>query len=77
MKALRKVGIKVKRQVSLSTMFPLAKLHGPISSELTEMWEMRRCARQRQKDSQSTPPLYETVLLNGCSVHQYMTIWCF
>jgi condensin-2 complex subunit H2 len=63
-KASRKIRFKVKHRVSMSTLFPLAKLHGPISPELMEMWEMRRCAHQRQKDSQSTP-LYEKVLFDG------------
>lgn len=42
------------------TLFPPAKLHGTISPELTEMWEMQRCADERQKGSQS-PPLFEKV----------------
>ncbi|KAI5446428.1 condensin-2 complex subunit H2 [Lathyrus oleraceus] len=58
-KTSRKTRINVKHRVSMSTLFPPAKLHGPISPELTEMWEMRQCAQQRQKDSQSTLPLYE------------------
>lgn len=70
-KTSRKTRINVKHRVSMSTLFPPAKLHGPISPELTEMWEMRQCAQQRQKDSQSTLPLYEKVLFDGCCVHQY------
>ncbi|KAF1882003.1 hypothetical protein Lal_00038647 [Lupinus albus] len=57
-KTLKKNSINVTRQVSMSTMFPVAKLHGPISPELMEMWEMRRHNHERQKDSQSAP-LYE------------------
>ncbi|XP_045792419.1 condensin-2 complex subunit H2-like [Trifolium pratense] len=67
-KASKKVRINVRPRVSMTTLFPLAKLHGPISPELTKMWEMRRCAHQRQKDSQSSPPLYEKLrqsLING------------
>ncbi|KAJ1443105.1 Condensin-2 complex subunit H2, C-terminal [Sesbania bispinosa] len=58
-KALRKIGINVTHRVSMSTLFPLAKLHGPISPELMEMWEMRHHAHERQRGSQSPPPLYE------------------
>ncbi|KAE9594494.1 hypothetical protein Lal_00001364 [Lupinus albus] len=57
-KTLKKNRINVTRQVSMSMLFPVAKLHGPISPELMEMWEMRHHAYECQKDSQSAP-LYE------------------
>ncbi|KAK7290374.1 hypothetical protein RIF29_04753 [Crotalaria pallida] len=57
-KTLKKNSINVTHRVSMSTLFPVAKLHGPISPELMEMWEMRRHAHERQRDSQSVP-LYE------------------
>lgn len=47
--------------ISITTIFPIARLHGTISPELTEIWEMRCHAVERQKESQS-PPLYEKVL---------------
>jgi condensin-2 complex subunit H2 len=75
-KVSKKVRINVRPRVSMTSLFPLAKLHGPISPELTKMWEMRRCAHQRQKDSQSSPPLYEKVLVDGCSHSQYMILHC-
>ncbi|KAK7392850.1 hypothetical protein VNO78_21300 [Psophocarpus tetragonolobus] len=56
-KALKKNSINVRQQVPMSNLFPLAKLHGPISPELMEMWEMRHHVHERQKDSQA--PLYE------------------
>ncbi|OIV95225.1 hypothetical protein TanjilG_21615 [Lupinus angustifolius] len=57
-KTLKKNRINMTRQVSMSMLFPVAKLHGPISPELMEMWEMRHHAHECQKDSQSAP-LYE------------------
>ncbi|XP_019426450.1 PREDICTED: condensin-2 complex subunit H2-like isoform X2 [Lupinus angustifolius] len=57
-KTLKKNSINVTRRVSMSMLFPVAKLHGPISPELIEMWEMRRHDHERQKDSQSAL-LYE------------------
>ncbi|XP_015959667.1 condensin-2 complex subunit H2 [Arachis duranensis] len=57
-KGLKKNGINVRRRVSMSILFPPAKLHGPISPELMAMWEMQHHAHERQKDSTSLP-LYE------------------
>ncbi|MED6178848.1 hypothetical protein PIB30_111407, partial [Stylosanthes scabra] len=54
-KELKKNGINVRRRVSMSILFPPAKLHGPISPELMTMWEMRHHAHERQKDSESIP----------------------
>ncbi|XP_057957889.1 condensin-2 complex subunit H2 [Malania oleifera] len=42
----------------LSAEFPLAKLHGPISSEFMEIWERQCHAHERQQDPGSLP-LYE------------------
>lgn len=56
-KSLKKNTVNVRQPVTMSTLFPLAKLHGPISPELMEMWEMRQHVHERQRDSQ--PPLYE------------------
>ncbi|VVA37149.1 PREDICTED: condensin-2 complex subunit H2 [Prunus dulcis] len=66
-KASNRKGVSSTKQVSMITLFPPAKLHGTISPELTEMWEMQRCADERQKGSQS-PPLFEKLresLING------------
>ena len=57
----------MRQPVSMNTLFPLAKLHGPISPELMEMWEMRHHVHERQRDSQA--PLYEKVLFHGFSVN--------
>ncbi|KAK7329469.1 hypothetical protein VNO77_23638 [Canavalia gladiata] len=57
-KASKKNGIYVTRPVTMSTLFPLAKLHGPISPELMKTWEMRHHVHEQQRDSQY-PPLYE------------------
>ncbi|MED6227109.1 hypothetical protein PIB30_110299, partial [Stylosanthes scabra] len=54
-KELKKNGINVRLRVSMSILFPPAKLHGPISPELMAMWEMRHHAHERQKDSESIP----------------------
>ncbi|GFQ07324.1 condensin-2 complex subunit h2 [Phtheirospermum japonicum] len=45
-----------KKQVSLTSEFPLAKLCGPISTELTEIWEAKFGAAERLGKSES---LYE------------------
>jgi hypothetical protein len=44
----------------MTTMFPPAKLHGTVSPELTEIWEIRRHAHEGQRGSQS-PSLFEKV----------------
>ncbi|KVH95130.1 Non-SMC condensin II complex, subunit H2-like protein, partial [Cynara cardunculus var. scolymus] len=45
-------------KVSITEEFPLAKLHGPISAELYEIWEARRNVYGKDKEPQS-PPYYE------------------
>lgn len=57
-KALKKNSTNVRQPDTMSTLFPPAKLHGPISSELMEMWEMQHHVHEQQRDSQS-PPLFE------------------
>ncbi|CAA3030186.1 Hypothetical predicted protein [Olea europaea subsp. europaea] len=57
-KAHKRQGVGSKKHISISEEFPLAKLHGPISSELTEIWEAKHGTSERQEKSQS-PPLYE------------------
>ncbi|KAF7824485.1 Condensin-2 complex subunit H2 [Senna tora] len=57
-KALKRKGINLNRRVSISTLFPPAKLHGPINPELMDIWERQCHAYEQQKDS-SSPPLYE------------------
>lgn len=59
MKAFRRHGVCSTKHNILTTQFPLAKMHGPISPELTEIWEKHR-ACERQQEPQ-TPPLYEKV----------------
>ncbi|CAN1187152.1 Condensin-2 complex subunit H2 [Linum perenne] len=46
---------------SIAALFPLAKMHhGPISSELKDMWDLRQNSCNEHKNSQSDPaPLYE------------------
>ncbi|CAJ1963357.1 unnamed protein product [Sphenostylis stenocarpa] len=56
-KVLKKNNVNVKQPVTMISLFPLAKFHGPISPELMEMWEMRHNVRDRQRDSQA--PSYE------------------
>ncbi|KAJ7980298.1 Condensin-2 complex subunit H2 [Quillaja saponaria] len=66
-KVFRRNGINPTRQANKHTLFPLAKLHGPVSPELMDLWEKQRHAHERQRGSQS-PPLYEKLrqsLING------------
>ncbi|XP_027360025.1 condensin-2 complex subunit H2 [Abrus precatorius] len=57
-KVLKKNGFNVTQPVAMRTLFPPAKLHGPISTELMEMWEMRQHVHDPQRDSQPLT-LYE------------------
>ncbi|KHG03973.1 Condensin-2 complex subunit H2 [Gossypium arboreum] len=57
-KASRKNGVNSTKSIPITTLFPLARLHGTISPELTEMWERRQSAIEKQRESKS-PPLYE------------------
>ncbi|KAK1591031.1 hypothetical protein Q3G72_001131 [Acer saccharum] len=57
-KAFRRNGVNSTKRVSIITLFPPAKLHGIISPELSEIWETRHSASERQTTPQS-PPLYE------------------
>lgn len=49
-----------RKHQSLAKEFPLAKLSGPISTELTEIWEAKFCGSEKVGKSQSLP-LYEKV----------------
>ncbi|XP_031277198.1 condensin-2 complex subunit H2 [Pistacia vera] len=57
-KVFRRNGVKSTKQHSVTTLFPLAKLYGTISPELTQVWEMQQKAFEKQRASHS-PPLYE------------------
>ncbi|XWS14109.1 hypothetical protein CRYUN_Cryun36dG0094900 [Craigia yunnanensis] len=57
-KAFRRNGVNSTKNIPITTLFPLAKLHGTIGPELTEMWERRQNAFERQRESKSRP-LYE------------------
>lgn len=57
-KASRKNGVNSTKSIPITTLFPLARLRGTISPELTEMWERRQNAIEKQRESKS-PPLYE------------------
>lgn len=46
----------------LAVEFPLAKLHGPVSTELTDIWEAEFGALGKGGNSE-TPSLYEKVCL--------------
>ncbi|CAI9765850.1 unnamed protein product [Fraxinus pennsylvanica] len=56
-KANKRQGIGSRKHVSITKEFPLAKLNGPISSDLTEIWEAKRGNSERQGKSHT--PLYE------------------
>ncbi|XVE82175.1 hypothetical protein DITRI_Ditri15bG0125800 [Diplodiscus trichospermus] len=57
-KAFRRNGVISTKSIPITTLFPLARLHGTISPELTEMWDRRQNAFERQRESKSLP-LYE------------------
>ncbi|KAA8548961.1 hypothetical protein F0562_000645 [Nyssa sinensis] len=57
-KTFRRQGSDSTRRISITTQFPLARMHGTISSELTEIWETQHRAMEKQQTSQSRP-LYE------------------
>ncbi|KAK8548738.1 hypothetical protein V6N13_054484 [Hibiscus sabdariffa] len=57
-KASRKNMVNSKKSNPITTLFPLARLHGTISPELTEMWDRLQNATKKQRESKSTP-LYE------------------
>ncbi|PHU01743.1 hypothetical protein BC332_31530 [Capsicum chinense] len=52
----RRQGVVSRKLASLATEFPLAKLHGTISTDLNDVWERKCCAMNKQVDSQSPPP---------------------
>ncbi|KAK4354978.1 hypothetical protein RND71_027172 [Anisodus tanguticus] len=55
-KSNRRQGVVSKKLASLATEFPLARLHGTISTDFNDMWERKCCAMNKQVDSQSPPP---------------------
>ncbi|EEF45573.1 conserved hypothetical protein [Ricinus communis] len=66
-KPYRRNVVKSARQTSITTMFPLARMRGTISPELTEIWEAR-FSRSEKTESADSPPLYEKLrqsLSNG------------
>lgn len=66
-KAFKSKGVNLNRRVSLSSLFPPAKLHGPINPKLMNIWESQRYANKQRRDT-SSPPLYEKLrqsLING------------
>ncbi|XWS53586.1 hypothetical protein CRYUN_Cryun10bG0014100 [Craigia yunnanensis] len=65
-KAFRRNGVNSVKSIPITTLFPLARLHGAISPELTEMWERRQNAFERLRETKS-PALYEKLrqLLTG------------
>lgn len=64
MKVWRRHGTKSRKSISVVAQFPLAKMNGAISSDITEIWEAQRRAGENQQESQSPPP-YEKVLLEN------------
>lgn len=59
-KAMKRQGLNCPKHNPVMVEFPLARLDGPISAELREIWETKVCEAQRQSKTQS-PPLYEQV----------------
>ena len=59
-KSFRRQGINSTKRVPITKQFPLARMHGTISPELSEVWEARRHASESQHEPKSLP-LYEKV----------------
>nr|GEV82570.1 condensin-2 complex subunit H2 [Tanacetum cinerariifolium] len=57
-KAFRKEWSNPTTKISITDEFPLAKLHGPVSAELHEIWEAQNHVNEKDTEPQS-PPLYE------------------
>ncbi|KAG8369897.1 hypothetical protein BUALT_Bualt14G0061200 [Buddleja alternifolia] len=57
-KANKRVGVGTRKHLSISAEFPLAKLRGPISTELTEIWEAKFGASENHDESRPRT-LYE------------------
>lgn len=57
-KSFKRQGINSTKRIPITTQFPVAKMHGTISAELSEVWEARRRASERPQESKS-PSLYE------------------
>ncbi|KAJ0914801.1 putative condensin II complex subunit H2, condensin-2 complex subunit H2 [Helianthus annuus] len=57
-KAYRKKWPKPSTKVSITEEFPLAKLHGPISADVHEIWEANNHINEKDQETKS-PPLYE------------------
>lgn len=55
-KVWRRHGTKPRKSISVVAQFPLAKMNGAISSDITEIWEAQRRAGENQQESQSPPP---------------------
>lgn len=68
MKSLRKFGGSLTKD-HVTSMFPLAKPNGPISTELTGVWEKRRPASKDHRQPQDIPS-YEKVCV--FSIHNYI-----
>ncbi|KAG7625500.1 Condensin-2 complex subunit H2 [Arabidopsis thaliana] len=65
-KNLKKIGWSITKD-HMTSMFPLARPNGPISSELIEIWKMHGCASKDEQASQDIP-YYEKLremLVNG------------
>ncbi|KAJ6769419.1 CONDENSIN-2 COMPLEX SUBUNIT H2 [Salix koriyanagi] len=57
-KAFRRSGQKSAKPTSISTLFPLARMHGPVSPDLKEMWELLQNELGKHRKTQPIP-LYE------------------
>ncbi|GFZ21781.1 hypothetical protein Acr_29g0009430 [Actinidia rufa] len=57
-KSFRRQGINSTKRVPITKQFPLARMHGTISPELSEVWEARCHASESQHEPKSLP-LYE------------------
>ncbi|KAM7485052.1 hypothetical protein LguiA_001061 [Lonicera macranthoides] len=57
-KAFRQEVVNPCKRLPIITEFPLAKLHGTISSELTKIWEMQKGTSAKLQESRALP-LYE------------------
>lgn len=52
----------------MATMFPLARPNGPISAELSGIWEKRRPSSNNEREPQDIP-YYEKVCVFSIALH--------
>lgn len=73
-KAFKNNYVNTGKHESVAALFPLAKLHGPVSPEFAKIWEEQNHAFETHKESNSAL-LYEKVQLRGMLLLIKYFIW--